>query len=325
MPPDHPYRHLNLPPDAPFELKPSPGKGWGAFATKAIKNGEVILTESPLFIVPLGSKSIPSDIWETISLTLSPVQKHQLSLLRVNGQGPLRGLHHALSENCFEIKTPDESMSQGLYVLQSRFNHSCVPNSIVPLQTTPIVTRYAMADIAIGEEITFCYLSGLAANTKAERHNELGFTCCCKGCTLPTHLQGVSDLRRRLFAGLWFLSHGVDFNERRQDFGRPLITNVALNRAAINHEITASELFFNTALTALVAEQEEILHPILEEVLTKLLLKIAILLQRPVNSMLAKLAMGKKTWAEKVVVAILLRGRKDGVDNAWMIRRPSAL
>ncbi|KAJ5965108.1 uncharacterized protein N7479_004984 [Penicillium vulpinum] len=34
---NHPYRSLQLPPDAPFELKPSPGKGWGAFATKRIR------------------------------------------------------------------------------------------------------------------------------------------------------------------------------------------------------------------------------------------------------------------------------------------------
>lgn len=45
------YRQLRIPADAPFELKPSPGKGWGGFATRHIKKGSVILREKALFTI----------------------------------------------------------------------------------------------------------------------------------------------------------------------------------------------------------------------------------------------------------------------------------
>ncbi|KAK2738649.1 hypothetical protein FQN57_006967 [Myotisia sp. PD_48] len=51
MPGDHPYRQLPVPKDAPFELRPSPGKGWGVFATRQIRREEVLLREKPLFVI----------------------------------------------------------------------------------------------------------------------------------------------------------------------------------------------------------------------------------------------------------------------------------
>jgi hypothetical protein len=60
------YRKLDIPKDAPFALKPAEGKCWGAFATRGIRRGEIILKENPLFIVKfsLGDFS-PDEAYDT--------------------------------------------------------------------------------------------------------------------------------------------------------------------------------------------------------------------------------------------------------------------
>jgi SET domain-containing protein len=53
-----------VPSDAPFELKPSPRKGWGAFAIRRIERGAMILKEKPLFVIRKPHKEITEeDIW----------------------------------------------------------------------------------------------------------------------------------------------------------------------------------------------------------------------------------------------------------------------
>ncbi|KAK3044043.1 hypothetical protein LTS18_002323, partial [Coniosporium uncinatum] len=71
---------------APFELRPSPGKGWACFATRHIPTRSVILSEQALFTI----SGAPSDITETAIKNgydkLSKQQKDMLSDLR-NAQG----------------------------------------------------------------------------------------------------------------------------------------------------------------------------------------------------------------------------------------------
>ncbi|CRL28262.1 unnamed protein product [Penicillium camemberti] len=47
----HPYHRLQLSHGASFELKPSRGKGWGAFATNRIEQGSLILRGKALFVI----------------------------------------------------------------------------------------------------------------------------------------------------------------------------------------------------------------------------------------------------------------------------------
>jgi hypothetical protein len=46
------------------EMKPSPGKGWGAFATRRIERGAMILREKPLFVIRKPHEEITEeDVW----------------------------------------------------------------------------------------------------------------------------------------------------------------------------------------------------------------------------------------------------------------------
>ncbi|KAJ9489726.1 hypothetical protein VN97_g3538 [Penicillium thymicola] len=134
MPAGHPYYDLEVPVDVPFELRPSPGKGWGAFATKHIDRGSLILSEKPTFIIRKSHTEI-TDYHVTMAFQkLSPSQRAQFLLLRNNGTGCVTSMNEAFAENSFNIANSDrdEPEAHGLFLLHSRFNHSCIPNSKVP-------------------------------------------------------------------------------------------------------------------------------------------------------------------------------------------------
>src|SRR5947207_818289 len=59
------------------------------------------------------------------------------------------------------------------FLLHSRFNHSCIPNSKVPDISGEIIAMFATRDIVAGEEITFCYNSDFECRAKHARHQEL--------------------------------------------------------------------------------------------------------------------------------------------------------
>jgi hypothetical protein len=185
------YRNLKVPANAPITLKPSPGRGWGAFAIRKIKQGAVILREDPLFIVRKPHQEITEeDLWNTFR-RLKPFEKQQFLLLRDNGSRQFERMESAFAKNSFAL--PDSSMPQangrtihGLYLLHSRLNHSCVPNTKIPETRGPSITSYAMRDIVAGEEITFCNNSDFECRVRYDRHQALRFTCTCEACSVGT-------------------------------------------------------------------------------------------------------------------------------------------
>jgi hypothetical protein len=48
-----------------------------------------------------------------------------------------------------------------LFLLHSRFNHFCVPNSRILTSGGEIIASFTTRDIVAGKEITFCYNSDL--------------------------------------------------------------------------------------------------------------------------------------------------------------------
>ncbi|CAI7629722.1 unnamed protein product [Penicillium viridicatum] len=130
----HPYQRLKVPAEVPFELRPSPGKGWGAFATKHIDRGSLILSEKPTFMIRKSHAEI-TDYHVTMAFQkLSPSQRAQFLLLRDNGTNRFTSMNEAFAENSFNIANSDrdEPEAHGLFPLHSRFNHSCIPNAKVP-------------------------------------------------------------------------------------------------------------------------------------------------------------------------------------------------
>ena len=95
------------------------------------------MTEKPLFVIRKPHTNITGDdIWRAFQ-QLSPPQKQQFLLLRDNASAPFATMEHAFAENSFNLATPDglrtpRPPAHGLFLLHSRFNHSCLPNAKVP-------------------------------------------------------------------------------------------------------------------------------------------------------------------------------------------------
>ncbi|KAI1799958.1 SET domain-containing protein [Daldinia bambusicola] len=310
---DHPYRRFHLPRDAPFELRPSsPGKGWGGFATRFIKRGEKILTEKPLFVIPKPSEHITEEDVLAAVARLTPVEKFRVSLLRDNADEPFKTGQGALAENSFALPA---CSGHGLFLLHSRFNHSCIPNARVPDPIDGIISLFAITDIMPGEEITFCYIPDFSCRIRSERHEALRFVCNCKACLLGTPSQQLSDARRKFIRGLQYLTHGVDFDGKRQDASSPIIADRKLKQAAESLSVPLSNRLIYLLLSLYLLDEEGLLDHLQRERLEPSVAAITSLFQAKSNAEIVKTAMAQTTWLGKVLVAFRLYGQYDAADE----------
>ncbi|KAM7194685.1 hypothetical protein V8F20_007877 [Naviculisporaceae sp. PSN 640] len=326
---DHPYRRLPIPGQAPFELKPSPGKGWGAFATRRINQGALILSEKPLFTIRKPHAQITELDVAMAFQQLPASQKPLFFLLRDNSSasssGQFRSMAHVFAENSFNMAGEDHIGLQGdgprgLFPIHSRFNHSCVPNVKIPTAGTGELTHvqsFAVRDIVPGEEITISYEGDFGCRTREERHRRLRFVCHCDACQAGAASQLLSDMRRRLVRGLQYLQTGRDLDgQKLGDSDRSLITDLQLKRAAETHRIPLSSRLIYGLLVMVLTEQEGLLDHFLAERLSPGIWAVATVFQTESNARLAKCAMAQETWLERLCMAFPLYGRADAVDAA---------
>lgn len=258
-----------MPRDALFELKPSPGKGWGAFATKRIRRGAVILRERPLFVIRKPHQKITEQDVQTAFQRLAPADKQRFLCLRDNASLPFTYMSDAMAENSFEVHPEGSSLpAHGAFLLLSRFNHSCIPNSKVPFsaaETEETLTIFAVRDIAAGEEITFCYNSDLQCRTRHERHRRLRFICDCGACLVGTSFQQASDMRRTLIRGLQYLTLGQDVDGLRRSSALQIIVDPELKKAAEEFSISLSSRLIYYLLMMFLLEQEGLMDEFMVE------------------------------------------------------------
>ena len=206
----------NTDPD-PFEVRFSPGKGFGNFATRPITAGSVVLMEKPAWIVE-GELTM-----STVMDTFEPLDrnvKDKIAKLysrdtpeRVEYcQNALRSgffsadqvyyythIHGVISANCFDIPTitEGEESKMGVCIQASRFNHSCDPNLSYSLDWKPgwWIAR-AKRDIATDEELFINYLSIVTPGPQRRTilKEEWGFDCSCPPCTTA---QATADNQSR--------------------------------------------------------------------------------------------------------------------------------
>ncbi|KAL6896379.1 SET domain-containing protein [Trichoderma evansii] len=319
MSPIHPYRSLQVPSDAPFKLKPSPGKGWGAFATKQIERGAMILREKPLFVMQKPPQKITEEDVQTAIQQLAPADKQRFLYFFLNASRPFISLLDAMAENSFEIY-PEGSIlpSYGVFLLSSRFNHSCIPNSKIPsasVETEETLAIFAARDITAGEEITFCYSSDLQCRIRHERHRRLRFICDCQACLVGTSFQQASDMRRTLVRGLQYLTLGKDVDGPRQSSALQIIVDPKLKKAAEEFSISLSSRLIYYLLMMFLLEEEGLMDEFRIEIMLPRIQKTLSWFETESNVAIAKLAMAQGTWFEKFCVAARLHGRRDAADH----------
>ncbi|KAF9975669.1 hypothetical protein BGZ65_008152 [Modicella reniformis] len=161
-----------------YIVKDAPGKGRGMFATRDIKRGTCIISESPLvYFYNTG----PADTIQAVNDMSKKNKKYFLAL---------RNSHPELPQDIGIIKTNAlplgcESLDCAVFRVISRINHSCALNVKHSWNAKlKKETIFATEDIPAGSEIVTDYLSLLM--TREERLKRLaasfGFTCQCKYC-----------------------------------------------------------------------------------------------------------------------------------------------
>ncbi|KAK8097387.1 hypothetical protein PG984_016526 [Apiospora sp. TS-2023a] len=327
MPPQHhPYESLPVPSEAPFALKPSaPGHGWGAFATRRIQRGSVILREKALFAIAKHHDDITElDVLAAFRKSSRSLQWQFLSL-RDHAGAPFTNISQS---NSFSIGAPEAGKPRhGFFPLLSRFNHSCLPNAAVPIvkdapRDAPAL--YATRDITAGEEIRFSYDPHFESQTARERHEALGFACDCPACRPGTTFQRASDLRRRLIRGLQFMVSGEDPADAAVSGGSgqfQVIADPAIRKEVAELRTPLSSQLVHTLLTVCLMEAEGILDDFEVGRLQPGITAMATMFRRPNNASIARHAMAQSTPSERLRVAFGLYGRADEADQemAYML------
>lgn len=186
-------------------------------------------------------------------------------------------------------------------------------------------------NIAAGEEITFSYGPHFERQTAHERHVALDFTCECPSCFPPgTPSQRASDLRRRLFRGLRYLTSGEDpvpndptsqgdaaFANTTSATTPPgqIIADSDLRKAAEEFRMQLSAIFVYNLLAMRLMEVEGILDDFEVGRLLPGIQAMGRMFRRPENARIAKRAMALDTPAERLGMAFALYGPVDEADD----------
>lgn len=339
------YLSLPIPKDAPFELRPTPGKGWGVFATRDIKRGTLIMKEKAMFVIPKGIENITQRDIENAFHKLSADQQYVYFCLSGNkprhfpngivGSGWVN-IIEIWEQNCFSLDVGVEQRlfgdfvdkkRWGLFPCHSRFNHSCEENAQVPESPSEAqggrnsMSSSASRDIAAGEEITISYRNGFHSRTMDERHRLLEFECRCTVCDRALKNQNfrqVSDMRRRLIRGLIYLLDGIDENSEYDNGNdshlKPVICDPVMRKAADNCDFALSARLIYDLLLVALKEAEGTLDVEQAANTWTHVWRRACSFGTEKNRRIAKLAVQQKTWSERLGMAFQLDGRADAAD-----------
>ncbi|KAJ7125164.1 hypothetical protein C8R44DRAFT_914822 [Mycena epipterygia] len=199
---------LTHPTTPAFCMAPTPGKGTGLFSTRALKTGDLILSERPLFVTARGVV-VPcpegftheqhvqyslNELEKYMALSVSrmrPEDKAALMALanshKEDGSGPIVGI---VRTNGLQLEGLRPGVTDELATYSatckdiSRLNHSCSPNTAPRFDMLSFSYQlFAVRDIAKDEELTFQY-TGVDCSA-ANRNTVLksyAFVCTCTAC-----------------------------------------------------------------------------------------------------------------------------------------------
>ncbi|GAA5942868.1 hypothetical protein JCM3775_001526 [Rhodotorula graminis] len=177
-----------------FEMVDIPGKGNGLVATRNIKAGEQILAETPAFVVTPRECTEAGIAAAVAKLSLSDRDVFY-SLALADHLVPLGPHLGRFKNNSMEVY----DTAGGVFLVGSRFNHSCAPNVSRRWDTPAAKMRFvASFDIEQGTELEIAYAVLCAPRDQRQQMLQrlFGFKCTCRACTLTGDAQVKSDERR---------------------------------------------------------------------------------------------------------------------------------
>lgn len=199
-----------------WEIRSTPDKGLGVFATEEIPKGSRIIAEPALLKIEPNEDIRYS--WEAYK-RLAPAQQARYDTLHYHiaahtleemaqsktlagepfavrdSYGEL--LPHVRVIGIFSCNAFDISQRMGIFPISSRINHSCVPNAAWAYNgTLDCLTIHVIRDVKPGEEICHSYIRDYYRHSREQRDAELsryGFRCHCPACRSDEE----GDLRER--------------------------------------------------------------------------------------------------------------------------------
>ena len=180
-----------------YVLQPIEGKGKGLIATRAIKPGELILSEPPLFTT--ASLSNPATFEKDLGAIVKGLSKDgQRTFLSLHNNSPgANPFSNIVRSNGYPLGPNSEVGA--IFPLVARLNHACRPNAQHAWnEARGVEVVHAVRDIQEGEELTLSYLAGGPSTERQGRLKEyFGFDCTCEACSLPAKELKASDARLR--------------------------------------------------------------------------------------------------------------------------------
>ncbi|KAJ7182622.1 hypothetical protein C8R43DRAFT_967626 [Mycena crocata] len=198
-----------------YEIKDTVSMGKGAFATRILHRGDLILSEKPVIRLPPEYSTIA----EGSRAILAAVSRLTAEDLR-----RFLSLQNSYKGDVFVGIFRTNAFPDGLGFDTSRFNHSCLPNARYSWHEESGRLRiFALKEIPVGEEICVAYLASrnLYGSTRDERHKmfiaKFNFTRSCRACSLKGPALKASDDRRREAAVLYkrMMTHEPRFQGER--------------------------------------------------------------------------------------------------------------
>jgi hypothetical protein len=190
-----------------WNARPSPGKGMGVFATRAIEAGTIILKETPVIRIQ------PPEFRNGVAYPLAGIEllirtafedlgeDEKADVMSLTAHDPaeqnLNDVIAIFRNNAYIMGTNNSDL--GLFPKGARINHSCRPNTSQTWheKTGRRVVR-AIRRIDEGEELFATYIPLLHSHDmRQKRLNQYGFTCTCSVCAQEEAEQKASDKRRQ--------------------------------------------------------------------------------------------------------------------------------
>ncbi|KAJ7505529.1 hypothetical protein B0H11DRAFT_1979181 [Mycena galericulata] len=187
----------------PFVVFDIPGKGKGLVAIRDIKQGELVLKEHPLFIVPKSTSESPTALISRFLHNVAPTDREAfLNLSYVHFPENLDPDTHPdeVALAIFQTNAVAAGDGVGVFPRIARLNHGCSSAFNVVYswrQGEQALFVHALRHIRRGQELLTTYTD--TKRTRKERReflsHQYGFECSCAVCSLDAIASKASDER----------------------------------------------------------------------------------------------------------------------------------
>ncbi|RDW74233.1 hypothetical protein BP5796_07675 [Coleophoma crateriformis] len=195
-----------------YKMKEIPGKGMGLEAIRHMKQGQLIMANTPSLMIDYRSfEWLPvqdHQLLQTMAVEYLP-EAHQAAIMQLSTHDDVTDMpkdkiiSKITSTNSFDIIPHREDPEQDyklftLFPDIARLNHDCRPNAAYRFDHETMTQKiHAIRDILPGEELTLSYTN--PSVSRQERQDRLkrlwGFQCGCNSCTQDESQGKESDDR----------------------------------------------------------------------------------------------------------------------------------